>query len=86
MSTDISAQLNEIARVLGRVEGKLDSTISTLSQHVEDDKELTRDVRTLQLGAARQRGALTVLGAVGSMLGAGVGYLVERWIGGGHHG
>lgn len=80
--------LLEMSRTLGRIEGKLDSNAAALVQHVEDDKVVAKAlferIEVLQAGSNRQKGALTVLGAVGSMLGAGVGYLIER-VTLGHH-
>jgi hypothetical protein len=67
----------DIQRTLGRVETKVDGSLKWLEKHATDIKEL-------QLAQARQKGALKVLGIVGSTIGAGVGYLVER-ITLGHH-
>lgn len=80
----ISAQLTDIARVLGRVEGKLDATASTLSQHVEEDKALTQDVRVLQLARARQAGFLTAVGSISAIVGSAIVWCIERMIGSGH--
>jgi hypothetical protein len=80
--------LLEMSRTLGRIEAKIDGTTATLTQHVEHDEKVTKAlferIEGLQLGAARQKGALKVLGVVGSALGAGVGYLIER-VTLGHH-
>lgn len=77
-------QIGLIFSSLGRIEQKIDGHIGVVSAHVEHDekvqKALFERVEFLQLSHAKQKGALTVLGAVGSMLGAGVGYLIERFI------
>ena len=79
MSDDV---LLEISRSLGRIEQKIDNNAAALTQHAADDKVVSKAlfdrIETLQLSAAKQKGALTVLGTVGSMLGAGIGYLIER--------
>jgi hypothetical protein len=76
--------LMEIQRSLGRIEAKADAFSAALAQHASDDKatfkHLFENVEVLKLASAKQKGALTVLGVFGSMLGAGVGYLVERFI------
>jgi hypothetical protein len=81
-------QIERVFGALSRIETKIDTAASSLQQHVADDKEVAKAlfgrIETLQLSHARQKGALTVLGTVGSMLGAGVGYLIERWTVG-HH-
>lgn len=79
MSDDV---LLEISRSLGRIEQKIDNNAAALIQHVADDKVVSKAlferIEKLQLGAASHKGALAVLGALGSTLGAGIGYLIER--------
>ncbi len=81
-------QIALVFGALGRIEQKIDSAAGSLVQHVADDKVVAKAlferIEVLQLSHAKQKGALTVLGTVGSMLGAGVGYLIERWTLG-HH-
>jgi hypothetical protein len=83
-----SDQIAQVFGSLARIEQKIDSAATSLTQHVADDKEVAKAlfgrIEILQLSHAKQKGALTVLGTVGSMLGAGVGYLIERWTVG-HH-
>lgn len=80
--------LLEMSRTLGRIEQKIDSGTAALAQHVADDKEIARAlfgrIEVLQAGANKQKGFMTALGVVGSALGAGVGYLIER-VTIGHH-
>jgi hypothetical protein len=76
--------LMEIQRSLGRIEQKIDSAADTLVAHTADDKRIQTAffdrIEKLQLAQARQRGFITALGTVGSVLGAGFGYFVERWL------
>lgn len=80
--------LLEMARTLGRIEQKIDGNATTLSKHMDDDKEIARAlfgrIETLQASSNRQKGFMSALATVGTALGAGVGYLVERWTNG-HH-
>ena len=91
MSEGMNAdQITRVFESLGRIEQKIDGNASTLSQHILDDKAVAKAlferVEVLQLGQAKQKGFLTALTSVGSVLGAGVGYLVEKiMLGGGHH-
>jgi hypothetical protein len=81
-------QIERVFGALARIEQKIDSHVDTVAAHVAHDetvqKALFERVETLQFAQAKQKGALTVLGAVGSALGAGAGYLIERWTSG-HH-
>jgi hypothetical protein len=80
--------LLEIQRSLGRIEQKIDGHSQTLAQHTADDKVVQRAlferIETLQLGVAKQKGFMTALASVGSVLGAGAGYLIERVTFGSH--
>ena len=78
-------QVAQVFAALGRIEQKVEDTKSSLVQHAQDDKAMAVDIRTIQLRLAKQRGFMTALTSVGSVVGAGVGYLVERWITGGSH-
>lgn len=85
MSSD---QIERVFGSLARIEQKIDSAAGTLAQHALDDKAIQKAlfdrVEVLQLGQAKQKGFLSALAAVGSVLGAGVGYIIER-ITLGHH-
>jgi hypothetical protein len=80
--------LMDIQRTLGRIEQKADSTIAWMTKHSAQNEtdigKLTGDLKVLELDHARQRGALKVWGIVGSTLGAGIGYLIEK-VTIGHH-
>jgi hypothetical protein len=77
-------QVERIFGSLGRIEAKVDGLSANLTTHTEDDKRIAKAlfdrIEPLQASANKQKGALTVLGMAGSMLGAGVGYLVERFL------
>lgn len=79
MSAD---QIERVFSSLARIEANTSSTAATLKDHITHDEEVTKAlfgrIEVLQLGAAKQKGFLTALTSVGSILGAGIGYLVER--------
>lgn len=81
MSDEILLEMN---RALGRIEQKIDSNAAAFAQHAADDKVVARAlferVETLQLSHAKQKGFFSALATGGSVIGAGLGYLVERWI------
>jgi Protein of unknown function (DUF1515) len=70
--------LIKMSESLGRIEQKVDGTLMWMTKHVADDKVMADDIKALQLVHARQSGALKVWGIVGSALGAGLGYVIER--------
>jgi hypothetical protein len=78
----MSDDLGYIREALGRIEQKIDGSVTLLAQHTGDDKVIAKAlfdrIEVLQLGAAKQKGALRVWGIVGSTVGAGIGYLIER--------
>jgi hypothetical protein len=77
--------MGEIMRSLGRIEQKIDGHTIWMTQHVADDKLMAADIQKLQLGASRLRGVITALSAVGTVLGAGVGYAIDAFTLRGHH-
>ena len=81
MSDEILFEMN---RTLGRIEEGIKNNALALTNHIADDKATSKflfeRLETMQASANKQKGALTVLGALGSMLGAGIGYLAERFI------
>ena len=82
-------QIGKVFESLGRIEQKIDSHIDTVVNHVAHDemvqKALFERVETLQLAHAKQKGAIKMIGMVGSAVGAGIGYVAEK-IFFGHHG
>jgi len=69
--------LCDIKGDVGEIKASAAGTHAWLAKHVEDDAAMARDIKTLQLSGARQKGFMTALAATGSALGAGLGYLVE---------
>ena len=75
MSNEI---LNSIQASVTRIEGTLNTFSGQFAQHVADDKEIARAVAQL----ARQRGFfVTGFLAVGTGIGAAVGYVIKRMFG-----
>ena len=75
-------QIGKVFESLGRIEQKIDSHIDTVANHVAHDemvqKALFERVETLQLAHAKQKGAIKMIGMVGSAVGAGIGYVAEK--------
>lgn len=78
MDTQLAQSLSDIQRSLGNIEGKLDSHLQAFQKHVESDKEMANDIKTLQLTAARQRGFVRAMALVGTALGSSLGWLVSH--------
>ena len=78
-------QIERVFGALSRIETKVDGTMQWLGKHVEDDKKMAADINTLALSHAKQRGFFSALAAGGSLLGAGIGYIIEKWLGIGHN-
>lgn len=70
-------QIERVFGSLARIEQKIDSHSQWMSKHVADDAIMAQDIQKIQLNSARQRGFMTALAAVGSVIGAGIGYLAE---------
>jgi hypothetical protein len=51
---------DDLYQSVGRVEGKLDSLIDMVRQHIEDDKEVVKRVNSLE----RWRAVMLAMGAV----------------------
>ena len=85
MSDEILLEMN---RALGRIEQKVDGLSGVFTTHTEHDavvqKALFERLEGLQLSHAKQKGFFTALAAGGSVLGAGIGYAIEKWLGLGH--
>jgi hypothetical protein len=62
---------------LGRLEGKMDSHVQTLTAHVADDKitdaAALAALQTIQLSQARQKGFIAAISTIGAIIGAGIG-------------
>lgn len=89
MSDQVYEMLGTMRESLGRIEQKADTTLAWMEKHSEtqekDLEAITTDITNLKLAQARQKGFRSAMGAVGTLVGAGFGYLVERWTMGGHH-
>lgn len=85
MDTDLAQALATIQHSLGNIEGKLDSHVDAFKAHVEDDKKAYSAIVSLKESQARQKGFMTALAMVASGLGAGLGWIVERLLGGHSH-
>jgi hypothetical protein len=80
MSEDQGMNPDQIERVfgaLGRIEQKIDGHTSWMEKHVADDRLMANDIVLLKERAARQRGFITALTAMGSVIGAVAGYAVD---------
>lgn len=80
-NSDLMGVLLDIKQDMGETKQKIISTAELLANHIGVDTvvqgQLRTDISTLQLGAARQKGFLAAIGTVGTVLGAGLGYLVD---------
>jgi hypothetical protein len=79
--------LMEINRTLGRIEQKIDGNAQALRDHVSNDEKTHKfffdQITPLQTAANKQKGFMSALAIFGSLIGAGIGYVVERLIRGG---
>lgn len=88
MDTNLAQALGEIQRSLGSIEGKLDGHMTAFKQHVADDAAMAADIKKLQLDQARTKGVMSSISAastfVGSIIGAALGIIGDRWLMGRH--
>lgn len=84
MDAQLVQMLGEIQKCLGSIDGKLDAHMEAFSKHIEDDRAMASNIKQLEMQASRQRGAMTALGAVATILGSAAGYLIEKFTFG-HH-
>lgn len=71
---DIYDTLMDIKQDIGRMEGKVDSHGRWMEAHVKDDQLMAKDINELRLAGARQRGFVSAVAGVGSVIGAVIGY------------
>jgi hypothetical protein len=76
-NSDLLTVLLEIKGDIGQLQSTAASNVKALADHVAADAVMAGDIKRLQLGAARQRGFLTAITAVGTVVGAGVGYAID---------
>lgn len=81
---DLMMVLLEIKDDMGSLKAKAEGHTAWMTKHVEDDKVLAGKIADIQLIQAKQRGFLTAIGVIGSILGSVGGWLFERF-GLGHH-
>lgn len=79
-------QIERVFGALGRIEQKLDGHIDSVEKHVQHDQDVHKllfdRVETLQFAHAKQKGFFSAIAAVGSVVGAGIGYVIEKyWVG-----
>lgn len=88
MSDQIYEMLGTMRESLGRIEQKADSTLTWMAQHsatqAKDLGVITTDITDLKLAQAKRKGFMSAIGVIGTVVGSGIGYLVERWTLG-HH-
>lgn len=77
-------QIAQVFASLGRIEQKVDGQTTWMTKHVADDKEMALSIQKIELKMARQRGFITAVTSIGSVIGAGFSYLVHRWMTGTH--
>jgi hypothetical protein len=75
--------LYDIQKALGRIEQKVDSSTDMMKTHIAEDKTSFATVDAgldiLRLASAKQKGFLSAVGAVASVIGAAMGYLIDRY-------
>jgi hypothetical protein len=80
----IITTLYDMQNALGRIEANGTSTKELIEKHVAEDKAtfitITASLDSLKLSHAKQKGFLTALGTGVSLVGAGLGYLVEHYV------
>lgn len=78
-------QIERVFGTLSRIEQKIDSHIDVMEKHTAHDETvhvaLFSRVEALQLSHAKQRGFITAVVSLGSIVGAGVGYAIEFMLG-----
>ena len=79
-----SEQIERVFGALGRIEQKIDSAATAVITHAAHDETVQRAlferIEKLQLSHARQKGFFSALAAAGSAIGAGLGYVIQRWM------
>lgn len=71
------AILLQVAQDVGELKGSLHGFDARVTQHIADDAAIYAKVYALEIGQAKQRGIIAALGAVGTALGAGIGYVID---------
>jgi hypothetical protein len=86
---EIYSVLLEMKGDIGQLVAKTDSNSATLAKHIDDDKKMAADIYALQISPLagqvqslqrsqdRQRGFIAAISAVGTLIGAGIGYAID---------
>ena len=79
-----SDQIEKVFGTLSRIETKLDAHTQEFASHVAMDMEAYKAIGALKVDAAKQKGFVAAMGAVGGGVIAALGYLADKMLGG-HH-
>jgi hypothetical protein len=87
MSSD---QIEKVFSALSRIEANGANTAAWMAEHAKSDKEMFEKlgdkITDLRLSHSRQKGFLTAIAGVGSVVAGIVGYVIEFFVSGrGHH-
>ena len=74
-------QIERVFGSLSRIEEKIDGHISAFNDHVNMDMKAYHAIAELKEGAAKQKGYLTAMGAVGGGVVAALGYIADKLFG-----
>lgn len=84
-NNDLLNVLLEIKNDVGQLKQQATGHTAWMTQHVEDDKKMAKDINTLQMQGARQKGFLGALSIMGGGLTYAIGFLFEKWMSGSGH-
>lgn len=83
-------QIERVFGALSRIEANGANTAAWMAEHAKADKEMfakiDEKITDLRLSHSRQKGFLTAISAVGSVVAGITGYVIEFFVSGrGHH-
>jgi hypothetical protein len=83
-------QIERVFSALSRIEANGINTANWMAEHSKSDKELfakiDEKITDLRLTHSRQKGFLTAVASVGSIVAGVIGYVIEFFVSGrGHH-
>lgn len=76
-NSDLLDVLMEMKEDLGAVKQNQETQTAWMTAHVAEDKLMARDIQTLTMTHARQKGFMTAVVAIGSFISGAIGYAVE---------
>jgi F0F1-type ATP synthase assembly protein I len=79
-NTDLMNVLLSLKGDVGELKGHVSGTQLILAAHILEDKALTADVQKLQFSQQRQRGFVAAVSAIGAVVGAGIGVVVDLFV------